>query len=54
MTQYYALFDDPNQRVSLVNMYNVSVEFCELIVLLANGLEDSDDCSTAVDVVILL
>lgn len=25
VAQYYALFDDPNSRNSLVNMYNVSV-----------------------------
>lgn len=25
VAQYYALFDDPNQRNSLVNMYNVSI-----------------------------
>lgn len=29
MTQYYALFDDPNQRNSLVNMYNVSIGLCK-------------------------
>ncbi|CRK92180.1 CLUMA_CG005760, isoform A [Clunio marinus] len=27
VTQYYALFDDPNQRNSLVNMYNNELSF---------------------------
>lgn len=26
VAQYYLLFDDPNQRNSLVNMYNVSID----------------------------
>lgn len=26
VAQYYALFDDVNQRNSLVNMYNVSID----------------------------
>lgn len=29
VASYYALFDDPNQRNSLVNMYNVSWKSCE-------------------------
>lgn len=27
VTQYYAIFDDPNTRHNLVNLYNVSIEF---------------------------
>lgn len=25
VTQYYAMFDDPQQRPNLVNLYNVSI-----------------------------
>lgn len=34
VAQYYALFDDPNSRNSLVNMYNVSLN----AVILSNSI----------------
>lgn len=38
--QYYALFDDPNQRPNLANMYNVSIGFapfrCLMVISLTN------------------